>query len=191
MIACGLATHYVLKEVSITLCALDIPEILLCSKHCTADIRVLQRLPWIEERLGKLMTDDRSVIESSLAQYGDLVYPDRRSVLHKFEMIDKCFSPDTVEEIIEALIREGRFQSLDQCLAREYRISLNWISKRCLVISVRHGVRARLIDKDFSPKWDPRRLEDVTKDMVESFFAPLDEFESELNLPTSIREPSV
>nr|GMD44336.1 3-hydroxyisobutyryl-CoA hydrolase-like protein 2, mitochondrial [Ipomoea batatas] len=188
MIACGLATHYVLKE----------------------------RLPWIEERLGKLMTDDRSVIESSLAQYGDLVYPDRRSVLHKFEMIDKCFSPDTVEEIIEALeneaaesydewcattlkkikaasplslkvtlnsIREGRFQSLDQCLAREYRISLNWISKQ--------GVRARLIDKDFSPKWDPPRLEDVTKDMVESFFAPLDEFESELNLPTSIREPSV
>lgn len=27
MIACGLATHYVLKEVSITLCALNIPEI--------------------------------------------------------------------------------------------------------------------------------------------------------------------
>nr|GMD41331.1 3-hydroxyisobutyryl-CoA hydrolase-like protein 2, mitochondrial [Ipomoea batatas] len=216
MIACGLATHYVLKEVSITLCASNIPEICYVLKHCTSDIRILQRLPWIEERLGKLMTDDRSVIESSLAQYGDLVYPDRRSMLHKFEMIDKCFSPDTVEEIIEALeneaaesydewcattlkkikaasplslkvtlnsIREGRFQSLDQCLAREYRISLNWIS--------RQGVRARLIDKDFSPKWDPPRLEDATKDMVESFFAPLDEFESELNLPTSIREPSV
>ncbi|XP_059658231.1 small ribosomal subunit protein mS47-like [Cornus florida] len=26
-------------------------------------------------------------------------------------------------------IREGRFQPLDQCLAREYRMSLNWISK--------------------------------------------------------------
>jgi len=83
MIACGLATHYVLKEVSITLCALDIPEICYVLKHCTTDICVLQRLPWIEERLGKLMTDDRSVIECSLAQYGDLVYPDRRSVLHK------------------------------------------------------------------------------------------------------------
>ncbi|CAH9107342.1 unnamed protein product [Cuscuta epithymum] len=55
MVACGLASHYILKE----------------------------RLPWIEERLGKLMTDDPSVIESSLAQYGDLVYPDRRSFLHK------------------------------------------------------------------------------------------------------------
>lgn len=195
MIACGLATHYLLKE----------------------------RLPWIEERLGKLTTDDPSVIESSLAQYGDLVYPDRQSVLHKFEMIDKCFSPDTVEEIIEALeneaaesydgwctsalkkikaasplslkvtlnsIREGRFQPLDQCLATEYRVSLNWISKHASG-NFCEGVRARLIDKDFAPKWDPPRLEDVTKDMVDSFFAPLPEFESELNLPTSVREPFV
>ncbi|XP_019162227.1 PREDICTED: 3-hydroxyisobutyryl-CoA hydrolase-like protein 2, mitochondrial [Ipomoea nil] len=87
-------------------------------------------------------------------------------------------------------IREGRFQSLDQCLAREYRVSLNWISKQ-VSGDFCEGVRARLIDKDFSPKWDPPRLEEVTKDMVESFFAPLGEFESELNLPTSIREPSV
>jgi hypothetical protein len=40
-------------------------------------------------------------------------------------------------------------------------------------------------------QWDPLRLEDVTKDMVDSYFAPLGEFEPDLNLPTSIREPSV
>lgn len=195
MIACGLATHYSLKE----------------------------RLPWVEERLGKLITDDRLVIENSLAQYGDLVYPDRRSVLHKFEKIDKCFSQDTVEEIIEALereaaesrdewcntalnkikeasplslkvalksIREGRFQPLDQCLVREYRISVNWVSKR-VSDDFCEGVRARLVDKDFAPKWGTTRLEEVTTDMVDCFFIPLDELEPELNLATAIREPSM
>ncbi|CAN4092603.1 unnamed protein product [Withania somnifera] len=195
MIACGLATHYSLKE----------------------------KLPWVEERLGKLITDDRLVIENSLAQYGDLVYPDRRSVLHKFEKIDKCFSKDTVEEIIEALereaseshdewcdtalnkikeasplslkvalksIREGRFQPLDQCLVREYRISVNWVSKR-VSNDFCEGVRARLVDKDFAPKWGTTRLEEVTTNMVDCFFIPLDELEPELSLATAIREPSM
>ncbi|KAG2700337.1 hypothetical protein I3760_07G225800 [Carya illinoinensis] len=193
MITCGLATHY--------------------SLHA--------RLSLIEERLGKLMTDDPSVIETSLAQYGDLVYPERTSILHKIDTIDGCFSHDTIEEIIDALekeaaescdewckialkklreasplslkitlqsIREGRFQSLPQCLAREYRISLNRVSKR-----VSHdfceGVRARLIDKDFAPKWDPPSLADVSKDMVDCYFSQLNEFEPELELPTALREP--
>lgn len=195
MIACGLATHYSLNA----------------------------RLFLIDDRLGKLTTDMPSIIEKSLAQYGDLVYPDRRSVLHKIETIDKCFSQDTVEEIIESLekeaaesndewcnktldklkqssplslkltlrsIREGRFQPLDQCLAREYRVSLNCISKR-VSNDFCEGVRARLIDKDFAPKWNPPRLEEVTKDMVECHFDPLGEFENELDLPTALREPSV
>ncbi|KAJ8633701.1 hypothetical protein MRB53_027037 [Persea americana] len=169
MIACGLATHFSLNA----------------------------RLSWIEERLGKLITDDPSVIETSLEQYGDLVYPDKRSVLHRIETIDKCFSHDTVEEIIDALeseasgsydefctsalkklkeasplylkvslqsIREGRFQTLDQCLLREYRMSLHGISKY-VSSDFCEGVRARLVDKDFSPKWDPPSLEEVSKDM--------------------------
>ncbi|XP_073301682.1 small ribosomal subunit protein mS47 [Primulina huaijiensis] len=195
MMACGLATHYSLKE----------------------------KLPWIEERLGKLITDDRSVIENSLSQYGTLVYPDERSQLHRLETIDNYFCHDTMEEIVEALenrvagsydewpstvlgkikeasplslkvtlrsIREGRFQTLDQCLAREYRISLKWIFKK-VSNDFSEGVRARLVDKDFAPKWDPSKLEEVTVDMVESFFSPLGEVEPELNLPTSLREPDV
>ena len=33
----------------------------------------------LEERLGNLMNDDPTVIESSLAKYGDLVYPERKA----------------------------------------------------------------------------------------------------------------
>nr|GMD41329.1 3-hydroxyisobutyryl-CoA hydrolase-like protein 2, mitochondrial [Ipomoea batatas]GME19916.1 3-hydroxyisobutyryl-CoA hydrolase-like protein 2, mitochondrial [Ipomoea batatas] len=97
--------------------------------------------------------------------------------------------PDTVEEIIEALENETA-ESYDEWCATTLK-KIKAASPLSLKVTLNSGVRARLIDKDFSPKWDPSRLEDVTKDMVESFFAPLDEFGSELNLPTSIREPSV
>ncbi|KAL6004933.1 hypothetical protein ACLOJK_005491 [Asimina triloba] len=50
------------------------------------------------------------------------------------------------------------------------------------------GVRARLVDKDLSPKWDPPTLEQVSKDMVDEYFSPLSEFEPELKLPTTLRE---
>ncbi|KAH9760324.1 3-hydroxyisobutyryl-CoA hydrolase-like protein 2 [Citrus sinensis] len=195
MIACGLATHYTLNG----------------------------RLPLVEERVGKLITDDPSIIETSLAQYGDLVSLDRESVLRKIETIDKCFSHDTIEEIIDALeneaassydvwcrkaveklkeasplslkvtlqsIREGRFQSLDQCLVREYRITLNGISKK-VSNDFCEGIRARLVDKDFAPKWDPPSLADVSKDMVDCYFSPFDELEPELQLPTALREPYI
>ncbi|VVB10757.1 unnamed protein product [Arabis nemorensis] len=196
MIACGLATHYCLNA----------------------------RLEMIEERIGKLLSDDPAVIEDSLAQYGDLVYPDSSSILHKIEMIDNYFGLDTVEEIIEAMeneaadscndwckktlkqikeasplslkitlqsIREGRFQTLDQCLTREYRISLCGVSKT-VSGDFCEGIRARLVDKDFAPKWDPPRLEDVSKDMVDCYFSPAtdtDGSDSELKLPTAQREP--
>ncbi|XP_030513495.2 3-hydroxyisobutyryl-CoA hydrolase-like protein 1, mitochondrial [Rhodamnia argentea] len=192
MIACGLATHYTLDA----------------------------RLPLIEEQLGKLVTDDPSVIESMLEKYGDLVCPDKMSVIHKTELVDKCFGHDTVEEIIDALesktaglkdswctsalrrlkeasplslkvslrsIREGRFQTLDQCLAREYRMSLQGISEQ-ISCDFCEGVRARMVDKDLAPKWDPPSLDKVSEDMVDQYFSPLSELEPELDLPTKVRE---
>ena len=53
MVSCGLATHYSL----------------------------IARLPLIEEQLGKLVTDDPSVIENTLEQYGGFAYPDNNNVL--------------------------------------------------------------------------------------------------------------
>nr|XP_023896790.1 3-hydroxyisobutyryl-CoA hydrolase-like protein 1, mitochondrial [Quercus suber] len=77
MISCGLATHYA---------------------HSS-------KLALIEEQLGKLDTDDPSVIETSFEKYSDLVYLDNIIVIHRIEILDKCFSHDTVEEIIDALKR--------------------------------------------------------------------------------------
>ncbi|GMN35279.1 hypothetical protein TIFTF001_005197 [Ficus carica] len=184
MIACRLATHYALSE----------------------------RLAWIEERLSNLHTDDPSVIETSLAQYGDIVYPEKRSVLSSHDTVEEIFdalekeaseSHDewckiTLKKLREASplslkvtlqsIREGRFQSLDQCLVREYRVSVTSISKE-ISNDFCEGVRTRLVDKDFAPKWEPPSLAEVSKDMVDCYFSPLPEVESELELPTASREP--
>ncbi|GAB4861947.1 hypothetical protein Ancab_037202 [Ancistrocladus abbreviatus] len=192
MFACGLATHYSLSA----------------------------RLPEVVEHLGNLVTDDPSVIENSLENFGDLVSPDNMSVLRRMETLDRCFGCDTVEEIIDALeyeasktdhawcastlkrlrevsplslkvslrsIREGRYQTLDQCLVREYRMSLQGIYGQ-VSNDFREGVRARMVDRDFSPKWDPPSLDQVSMDMVEQYFSPLSESEPELELPTKQRE---
>ncbi|CAJ1948162.1 unnamed protein product [Sphenostylis stenocarpa] len=178
------------------------------------------RLPLIEEQLRKLVTDDPSVIEATLEQYGDLVHPDSSSVLQRIEILDKCFCHDTVEEIVDAMknaasetkdawcistlnrlkeasplslkvalrsIREGRFQTLDQCLLREYRMTLQAIHRQ-ISGDFCEGVRARVVDKDFAPKWDPPTLEKVSQDMVDHYFLPLSESEPDLELPTKTRE---
>ncbi|TKY68966.1 3-hydroxyisobutyryl-CoA hydrolase protein 1 [Spatholobus suberectus] len=192
MVTCGLATHY--------------------SSNAS--------LPLIEEQLGKLVTDDPSVIETTLEQYGELVHPDSSSVLQRIEILDKCFCHDTVEEIVDAMenaasetndawciatlnrlkeasplslkvslrsIREGRLQTLDQCLSREYRMSLQAIHRQ-ISGDFCEGVRARVVDKDFAPKWDPPTLEKVSQDMVDQYFLPLSESEPDLELPTKSRE---
>ncbi|KDP28818.1 hypothetical protein JCGZ_14589 [Jatropha curcas] len=192
MVACGLATHYSYSE----------------------------RLQLLEQQLGELVTDDPSVIEAHLEKYSDLVHPDKMSVIHRIETVDKCFSHDTVEEIFDALeseasgtkdafcnstlrrlkeasplslkvslrsIREGRFQTLDQCLVREYRMSLQGTSK-LISSDFCEGVRARMVDKDLAPKWNPPSLEEVSEDMVEHYFSPLSAVEPDLKLPTGERE---
>ncbi|PKI53221.1 hypothetical protein CRG98_026353 [Punica granatum] len=151
MIACGLATHYALNA----------------------------RLPMLEERLGKLVTDDGS--ESEAAES----YDEYKTTLKKLREA----SPLSLKVTLRS-IREGRYATPDQCLAREYRISLGTVSQQ-VSKDFSEGVRARLMDKDFAPKWDPPSLGKVAGEMVDFYFCTLEESESELELPPALREPSI
>lgn len=113
--------------------------------------------------------------------------------------IDLHFAFDTVEEILASLdkdgdewaaktaaglrsksptsmkvtcrqIREGATRSFDDCMKLEWRL-VNRIIKGT---DFYEGTRAIVIDKDQSPKWSPNKLEDVSADDVEAYFAPLD-----------------
>ena len=58
---------------------------------------------------------------------------------------------------------------MEQALDQEYRLALATVSVGDFV----EGVRATLVDKDKDPKWSPERLDEVTDEFVERFFAPL------------------
>lgn len=85
MMACGLATHYSVSEVSSIrpFCFFQFTYLSVMLTVCQFTF-FLQKLPLIEEELGKLVTDDPSVIEACLEKYSDLVYPDMNSVIHRF-----------------------------------------------------------------------------------------------------------
>ncbi|XP_023336814.1 3-hydroxyisobutyryl-CoA hydrolase, mitochondrial [Eurytemora carolleeae] len=75
-------------------------------------------------------------------------------------------------------ITEGRnLNSLSQALNLEYRLVL----RCCENDDFYEGVRALLIDRDNSPKWNPSSLQEVTDSMVDEYFKPL-QSNLELNL---------
>ena len=113
---------------------------------------------------------------------------------HHLALIDRCFAFDTVEEILAALAADGsdfaketlallnsrsalsmkltldllragrRSASLNECLEREYSATLGMLSNDDFY----EGVRAAVIDKDRSPKWNSA-LADVTPEMLSRF----------------------
>lgn len=112
--------------------------------------------------------------------------------------IDYCFKQDGMEEILNALtqrdtewcsnvkktlltksptslkvtlreLRNGKQLNFDQCLQMEYRMVQRFLTGHDFY----EGVRAVLVDKDQTPKWQPAELSTVTKEMVDAYFAPL------------------
>ncbi|TQE07050.1 hypothetical protein C1H46_007318 [Malus baccata] len=92
-------------------------------------------LPLIEEELGKIVTDDPSVVEASLDKYGEVVYPNETSVLQRIELLDKCFSHDTVEEIIDSVECEAGRTKDAWCISTLKR--LKEVSPLSLKVSLR------------------------------------------------------
>lgn len=127
--------------------------------------------------------------------------PPEPSLAAQREWIDAAFSADSVEEILRRLRERpetaaheaaevietksptslkvtlravrSRFDSLEQALDQEYRVSRSCVRIGDFV----EGVRATLVDKDRDPKWSPSRLDEVGTELVDKFFAPLGEGE--------------
>jgi enoyl-CoA hydratase len=67
-------------------------------------------------------------------------------------------------------VREARQDTaLEQSLMREYRFAFRTITLPDFL----EGVRARVVDKDNAPRWQPARLADVKESDVDALFAPL------------------
>lgn len=123
------------------------------------------------------------------------------------ELIARCFSASTVEEIVASLeeaggdwaakvvadlgarsptslkvthrhISNAAALDLRQTLVVDYRLACRFLDGHDFY----EGVRAALIDKDGRPHWKPDRLRDITQAMVEDYFTPMGG--DELVLPT-------
>lgn len=112
--------------------------------------------------------------------------------------IDRCFSGDTVETILEALagegtdwaiatrdtllqksptslrvtvrqLRAGAGLDFEDCMRLEYRLVQRFMAGGDFF----EGVRSVVIDKDNAPRWNPARLEDVDPTRIDQYFASL------------------
>nr|XP_043628650.1 3-hydroxyisobutyryl-CoA hydrolase-like protein 1, mitochondrial isoform X2 [Erigeron canadensis] len=192
MIACGLATHYspsanlpAIEECLRNLRTED-PSIIETSLQNYSDIdypdnsSIIRRIETVDKCFGHDTVEEIvDALETEAARTHDRWC---NSTLKKL----KYASPLSLKVALRS-IQQGRLQTFDQCLIREYRMSLQAVSGQ-ISTDFSEGVRARLMDKDFAPKWTPPRLEQVSQDMVDQYFSPVDALEPELDLPTKQRE---
>ncbi len=64
------------------------------------------------------------------------------------------------------MLRRGRRLPLEQCFALELHLDRQWFQRGDLI----EGVRALIIDKDKTPRWNPPTLNGLDASHVESFF---------------------
>ncbi|MGZ9738651.1 enoyl-CoA hydratase/isomerase family protein [Pseudomonas sp. GNP012] len=68
------------------------------------------------------------------------------------------------------MLRRGRELPLEQCFALELHLDRQWFERGDLI----EGVRALLIDKDKTPRWNPPTLKALDAEHVASFFSGFD-----------------
>ncbi|QHI99449.1 enoyl-CoA hydratase/isomerase family protein [Xylophilus rhododendri] len=66
------------------------------------------------------------------------------------------------------LLSRGSGAPLADCLRMELALDQAWLPRGDLI----EGVRALLVDKDHSPRWNPPTLEAVDEALIQSFFQP-------------------
>lgn len=154
------------------------------------------RLDLLQETLVHANTavDPQGVLEEALSIYA--IEPPEPAPLALYrEGIDVCFAHGTVEDIIDALerhagewaenalvaldkmsptslkvtqvhLKQAKGKSINQVIDLDYKLSQKFMAKKDFF----EGVRALLVDKDKYPQWHPKKLQDVTDEMVEVYF---------------------
>jgi enoyl-CoA hydratase/carnithine racemase len=122
----------------------------------------------IDTVFGKALEDEAITVENILENLGQLAGSDDFGIT-TLETLQKM-SPTSLKVTLEGLRRGAKNASLGEDFAMEFRMSQHLMRPGG---DFREGIRAALIDKDGNPQWDPPTLQEVSNEMVQSFFAPI------------------
>jgi enoyl-CoA hydratase len=140
--------------------------------------------------------EPHKIVTETIRQFNVSIQPS--SLLAQQGDIEKCFSKQTMEEIIQALqhsanpvcqeaaqivekksptsmkvsllaLQRGKHLDFDACMRQEFRLAHHFL----LGHDFREGIRAVIIDKDQHPHWKPKALSAITSQAVENYFAPI------------------
>ncbi|RIA84752.1 ClpP/crotonase-like domain-containing protein [Glomus cerebriforme] len=156
-----------------------------------------QRLPYLEDRLSELESDDHEVINAAIE---DFVSEPEHNHIYSLggvirEAIDRCFKGNTVEGIIDALNKEENKtwskETINTLLKmsptslkvtlRELRKGKHMVITDCFKMEYKlvqrfleksdfiEGVTALLVDKR-EPQWNPSKLGDISDNEIEKFY---------------------
>ncbi|KAK3014424.1 hypothetical protein RJ639_009093, partial [Escallonia herrerae] len=157
MLACGLATHFVLSK----------------------DLQSL------EDDLLEVPSSDTATIYEHIKKYMHQAHPNHDSYCKRFEIVNKCFSKKTVEQILLSLENEVS-GGADKWVAKAIS-SMKSASPTSLKIFLRS---VRVITKCFIYNyewWQPSCLEQVTEEMVEQVFSKVEDDDWEEFEPKNTR----
>ena len=76
-------------------------------------------------------------------------------------------SPTAVKTAF-AQLKRGKTLTIKEAFLREWDMAVNY----CATPDFTEGVRARLIDKDNHPRWNPPALSAVAEETIERYFRP-------------------
>ena len=180
LLYCGLATHYVPSAeldnleralVEATEASSSVAPVLMSfhqSPPTPPDESALaKQRSNIDQVFGSALQDEDHTVEMICERLAAMNDDDfGQSTLSTLQKM----SPTSLKVTLEALRRGAEQPTLADDLAMEFRISQGFLRSG----EFQEGVRAALVDKDGAPKWNPATLEEVTPEMVESFFGPID-----------------
>ncbi|XP_021724582.1 3-hydroxyisobutyryl-CoA hydrolase-like protein 5 [Chenopodium quinoa] len=186
LVAAGLATHYVpsekLSELEKQLISLnkgDKDAVKSLIEEFSSEVQldagsILNKQSIIDECFSKDSVEEiiQSFEAESLKEGNGWIGPVLKGL--------KRSSPTGLKITLKS-VREGRKQTLAECLKREFRLTIN-ILRSCISGDVYEGIRALTIDKDNAPKWDPPSLDKVQDKDLDTVFQPY-EAHVELQVP--------
>ncbi|GMA94476.1 hypothetical protein GCM10025881_13000 [Pseudolysinimonas kribbensis] len=162
-IALGMADAFVpsvrLAEVAAALEATDADAAIAAVAEAPPASELLAQRDWIDEAYAG---DDVAAILERLRS-GD--EPARTAAA-----VIETRSPTALAVTLRALRIAATEPTLDDALRRDYRVGLHALRWPDFA----EGIRAQVIDKDRSPRWNPASLAEVDSAVVTAAFAPVD-----------------